>query len=81
MNLDIKEVIMLEIPECVEVKIYENCHYLRTTHSPSTPSVFTAIRLGNGMLAYLRVIFLAKIINNTEHYCPRKSFNNLLKLL
>ena len=26
MNLDIKEVIMLEIPECVEVKIYEICN-------------------------------------------------------
>lgn len=67
MHLNVEEVIVLEIAEGVEVKKDENRHYFRPAHAPLTLTVLAPVWLTNGHTSYFLVIFLAKIIDNTEN--------------
>lgn len=68
MNLDIKEVIMLEVAESIEMKADEYCHDFRPAHSTFPIAVLTPVWLTNGHAGNLLIIFLAKIIDNTENF-------------
>ena len=68
MHLDIEEVIMLEVAESVEMKTDEYCHNFRPAHSPFTIAVLTPVLPTNGHAGNLFIIFLAKIIDNTENF-------------
>ena len=61
--LDIKEVIMLEVAESIEMKADEYCHDFRPAHSTFPIAVLTPVRLTNGHASNLFIIFLAKIID------------------
>ena len=67
-HLDIKEVIMLEVAESIEMKVDEYCHDFRPAHSTFPIAVLTPVRLTNGHAGNLFIIFLAKIIDNTENF-------------
>ena len=67
-HLDIKEVIMLEVTESIEMKADECCHDFRPAHSTFPIAVLTPVRLTNGHASNLFIIFLAKIIDNTENF-------------
>ena len=67
-NLDIKEVIMLEVAESIEMKTDEYCHDFRPAHSTFPIAVLTPVRLTNGHACNFLIIFLAKIIDNTENF-------------
>ena len=67
-RLDIKEVIMLEVAESIEMKADEYCHDFRPAHSTFPIAVLTPVRLTNGHAGNLFIIFLAKIIDNTENF-------------
>ena len=69
MNLDIKKVIMLEVAESVEMKVDEYRHDFRPAHSPFPIAVLTPVWLTNGHAGNFLIIFLAKIIDNTENFC------------
>ena len=43
MILHIEKIVMLEITERIEVKIYEDGNYFRTTHRPLALSVLASI--------------------------------------
>ena len=66
--LDIKEVIMLEVAESIEMKADEYCHDFRPAHSTFPITVLTPVRLTNGHASNLFIISLTKIINNTENF-------------
>ena len=59
-HLDIKEVIMLEVAESIEMKADEYCHDFRPAHSTFPIAVLTPVRLTNGHAGNLFIIFLAK---------------------
>lgn len=67
-RLDIKEVIMLEVAESIEMKADEYRHDFRPAHSPFPIAVLTPVWLTNGHAGNFLIIFLAKIINNTENF-------------
>ena len=67
-RLDIKEVIMLEVAESIEMKADEYCHDFRPAHSTFPIAVLTPVWLTNGHAGNLFIIFLAKIIDNTENF-------------
>ena len=67
-NLDIIKVIMLEVAECVEMKVDEYRHDFRPAHSPFPIAVLTPVWLTNGHACNFLIIFLAKIIDNTENF-------------
>ena len=67
-RLDIKEVIMLEVAESIEMKVDEYCHDFRPAHSTFPIAVLTPVWLTNGHAGNLFIIFLAKIIDNTENF-------------
>ena len=67
-NLDIIKVIMLEVAECVEMKVDEYRHDFRPAHSPFPIAVLTPVWLTNGHECNFLIIFLAKIIDNTENF-------------
>lgn len=46
-RLDIKEVIMLEVAECIEMKADEYCHDFQPAHSTFPIAVLTLVRLTN----------------------------------
>ena len=50
-RLDIKEVIMLEVAESIEMKADEYCHDFRPAHSTFPITVFTPIQLQMDMRA------------------------------
>ncbi|MDY5924780.1 MAG: hypothetical protein SPJ48_02765, partial [Hallella sp.] len=66
---DIKKVIMLEVAESVEMKVDEYRHDFRPAHSPFPIAVLTPVWLTNGHAGNFLIIFLAKIIDNTENFC------------
>ena len=47
-HLNIKEVIMLEVAESIEMKADEYCHDFRPAHSTFPIAVLTPVRLTNG---------------------------------
>ena len=51
-RLDIKEVIMLEVAESIEMKADEYCHDFRPAHSTFPITVLTPVRFTNGHAAY-----------------------------
>ena len=67
-NLDIIKVIMLEVAESVEMKVDEYRHDFRPAHSPFPIAVLTPVWLTNGHACNFLIIFLAKIIDNTENF-------------
>lgn len=67
-RLDIKEVIMLEVAESIEMKADEYCHDFQSAHSTFPIAVLTLVRLTNGHASNLFIIFLTKIIDNTENF-------------
>ena len=67
-NLDIIKVIMLEVAESVEMKVDEYRHDFRPAHSLFPIAVLTPVWLTNGHACNFLIIFLAKIIDNTENF-------------
>ena len=59
---------MLEVAESIEMKADEYCHDFRPAHSTFPIAVLTPVRLTNGHAGNLFIIFLAKIIDNTENF-------------
>ena len=60
---------MLEVAESVEMKADEYCHDFRPAHSTFPIAVLTPVWLTNGHAGNFLIIFLAKIIDNTENFC------------
>ncbi len=60
---------MFKITKLVKVKAHENSHNLRTTHRTGTLTVSASIRSLQAHFFDILIIFLAKIINNTENIC------------
>ena len=59
---------MLEVAESVEMKVDEYRHDFRSAHSPFPIAVLTPVWLTNGHAGNFFIIFLAKIIDNTENF-------------
>ena len=59
---------MLEVAESVEMKVDEYRHDFRPAHSPFPIAVLTPVWLTNGHACNFLIIFLAKIIDNTENF-------------
>ena len=67
-NLERLKVIMLEVAECVEMKVDEYRHDFRPAHSPFPIAGLTPVWLTNGHACNFLIIFLAKLIDNTENF-------------
>ncbi len=78
-HLDIKEVIMLEVAESIEMKADEYCHDFRPAHSTFPIAVLTPVRLTNGhagnLLSYswqkssiIQKIFSNFVLGNLHNY-------------
>ena len=67
-NLYIKKVIMFEVAESVEMKVDEYRHDFRPAHSRFPIAGLTPGWLTNGHACNFLIIFLAKIIDNTENF-------------
>ena len=59
---------MLEVAESVEMKVDEYRHDFRPAHRTFPITVLTPVRLTNGHAGNFLIIFLAKIIDNTENF-------------
>ena len=59
---------MLEVAESIEMKADEYCHDFRPAHSTFPIAVLTPVWLTNGHACNFLIIFLAKIIDNTENF-------------
>ena len=59
---------MLEVAESIEMKADEYGDEFRPAHSRFPSAVLTPVRLTNGHGGNLFIIFLAKIIDNTENF-------------
>ena len=59
---------MLEVAESIEMKADEYSHDFRPAHSPFPIAVLTPVWHTNGHTCNFLIIFLAKIIDNTENF-------------